>query len=72
MQTILIRAIHIDFNPHHHAGGDGIATAVYAANTISIHTTTQVVTGQPCNKMVHKGISIHTTTQVVTVSWALF
>ena len=55
-----------DFNPHHHAGGDGHLSVPCVILQISIHTTTQVVTIcslQSCNVYL---ISIHTTTQVVT------
>ena len=57
----------VDFNPHHHAGGDDCLRRKVLITEISIHTTTQVVTdkGMPQDQIAI--ISIHTTTQVVTV-----
>ena len=59
------------FNPHHHAGGDYAFVTVFDNNTISIHTTTQVVTSLSVFLLLFILISIHTTTQVVTGKFCL-
>ena len=56
----------LDFNPHHHAGGDHSSKRKGEIIYISIHTTTQVVTGLLVETLFFYDISIHTTTQVVT------
>ena len=58
----------MDFNPHHHAGGDEGVWDSGPVNDISIHTTTQVVTDEEKKSPLELEISIHTTTQVVTIS----
>ena len=57
----------MDFNPHHHAGGDIPGwDGKSITKIISIHTTTQVVTSMKITESLCSDISIHTTTQVVT------
>ena len=61
----------MDFNPHHHAGGDVDGYGFDVFCNISIHTTTQVVTAYESIYNIPYPISIHTTTQVVTQRYVM-